>query len=345
MAGAKHGGAETACIDMCELMAASGIDIRIATRPNRMRIPRLYAAGIKVYELPFGGKADIYTGWALKKIFREYSPDIVQTWLSRAAQKTPRWKPSMKIPRYFTVSRLGGYYKISHFPNTDYFTTITPDIRRHLIEAGASADKVRHINNFAETEDCGHPVSRDSLDTPENAMVLVALGRLHHAKAFDTLMEAVKDIPEVYVWIAGEGPLRGDLEKLRADLGLVERVKFLGWRDDRAALLQSADICVFPSRYEPFGTVFVQAWAQKIPLITSAAAGPVQFVRHKEDGLVFSIDNTEELKSAIGTLSRDKVLQRRLAENGYKRYLNEFTAEKTLKSYMGFYHEILERRN
>ncbi len=341
MAGARHGGAETACIDMCELMARKGIDIQVATRPNDERVGRLKESGIIVHELPFGGKPDFYTGWKLAKICKDYSPDIVQTWLSRAAEKAPAWKISMGIPRYLIVSRLGGYYKLSHFPKTDYFTTITPDIKTHLIRSGVAEDRIRHINNFAETEECENPASRKSLDTPEDATLLVALGRLHQAKAFDTLLKAVKDLEGVYVWIAGEGPLRGELEALRGELGLEKRVRFLGWRDDRAALLRAADICVFPSRYEPFGTVFVQAWAQKIPLITSNADGPKQFVRHEEDGLVFEIDNERELATAITRLVGDKQLQQRFADNGYRRYINEFTAEKTLRAYLDFYNEIL----
>ncbi len=343
MAGAEHGGAETACIDMCELMARNNIDVRIATRPNETRVSRLDNAGITTYELPFGGKADMFTPWRLAQICKSYRPHIVQTWLSRAAQKAAPWKASMKIPRYLICSRLGGYYKLSHFPNTDYFTTITPDIRRHLIEAGVSPDKVKHINNFAETEECVQPANRNDLDTPEEATVLIALGRLHQAKAFDTLMKAVKDLPDVYVWIAGEGPLRGELENLRAELGLQERVKLLGWREDRAALLQAADICVFPSRYEPFGTVFVQAWAQKTPLITSNADGPRQFVRNNEDGLIFDIDDVGMLTNAIKTLISDPSLKQRLGEKGHDRYLHEFTAKNTLKAYLDFYSDILER--
>jgi len=71
------------------------------------------------------------------------------------------------------------------------------------------------------------------------------------------------------------------------DLGLESRVRFSGWRDDRAALLAAADICVFPSRYEPFGTVTVDAWAAKRPLIAAAAQGPKAYVTDGTDGCSF----------------------------------------------------------
>ena len=106
----------------------------------------------------------------------------------------------------------------------------------------------------------------------------------------------------VYLWIAGEGPMRGELERLINELNVGDRVKLLGWRSDRAALFQASDICVFSSRYEPFGTVFVQSWAQKIPLVTTCADGPKQFVRDGEDGLVVPIDDEKEMRKAIERL-------------------------------------------
>ncbi len=344
MAGAPHGGAETAFVDMCIALADAGEQIEVATRPNPLRVGQLEKAGIKVHEMRFGGSLDIHTPIKLKKIINRFQPHIVQTWMSRAAQKTPGWKNSDKIQRYLTVSRLGGYYKLKYFKDTDYFTTITPDIKRYLVDHGIAEDRVHHINNFAETEEVTRPVSRASLDTPKDATVLLALGRLHESKAFDTLQKAVKEVPDVYLWIAGEGPDRAELETLCKELGLTDRVRFLGWRDDRAALFQAADICVFSSRYEPFGTVFVQAWAQKTPLITTESDGPRQYVRDSEDGLVVPIDDIQALTDAIARLKDNRELAERLVFNGYQRYLNEFTKEKTVQAYLSHFHEILEKQ-
>lgn len=344
MAGAAHGGAETAFVDMCVALADAGEQIEVATRPNLLRVGQLAKAGLKVHELRFGGAWDLYTPYRLKKIIAGFQPQIVQTWMSRAAQKTPGWSAADNIPRYLVVSRLGGYYKVKHFKTSDYFTTITPEIKDFLIENGIPAEKVRHINNFAETEKAAKPVRRADLDTPDGVPLLLALGRLHKAKAYDTLLTALRDAPGVYLWIAGEGPERDALEKHCSALGLTDRVRFLGWREDRAALLQAADICVFPSRYEPFGTVFVQAWAQKRPLITTAADGPRQFVRDGDDGLMVPVDDAAALTAAIVRLTADPELARRLVFNGYQRYLEEFTKEKTLQAYLAFYYEILEKQ-
>jgi glycosyltransferase involved in cell wall biosynthesis len=345
MAGAQHGGAETAYVDMCIAMAEAGHEIQAVTRANELRVGQLEAAGIKTYTLPFGGPLDIYTPYCIRKIISGFRPQIVQTWMSRAAQRTPAWKKGSSVPRYLLLSRLGGYYKRSHFKNTDYFTTITPDIKRHLVESGVPSERVKHINNFAETEQVSLPADRGSLNTPEGAPLVLALGRLHQAKAFDTLMLAIKPLEGVYLWIAGEGPLRAQLEAFCKAHELEDRVRFLGWRDDRAALLQAADVCVFSSRYEPFGTVFVQAWAQKTPLVTTNADGPRQFVRHEQDGLVVDVDDAGAMEGAIKRVLDDKDLAYKLTESGFERYQNEFSKEKTVKAYEDYYSQLLEKEH
>ncbi|MCF8495746.1 MAG: glycosyltransferase [Alphaproteobacteria bacterium] len=343
MAGAARGGAETAFVDMCLALREASQTLEVVTRANDLRVPQLEQAGIPVHALPFGGTADLYTSWKLSRLIRQFRPEIVQTWMSRGSWKTPRWKPSMNIPRYLAVARLGGYYKLKYFRNADYFTTITPDIKRHLVELGVEEGRVRHINNFAETEDVTAPVRRADFGTPEDAPLLLGLGRLHRVKGFDTLIRVVAALPGVHLWIAGEGPERAALEALIQSLDVGGRVRLLGWRSDRAALLQACDICVFSSRYEPFGTVFVQAWAQGAPLITTDSDGPRQFVRDGEDGLMVPVDDATAMGQAVQRLIGDAGLRKKLVEKGHARYRTEFTKERAVQGYLDWYREIRAR--
>ncbi len=345
LAGAGHGGAEIAFVDMCIAMHEAGQHIEVVTKANPVRVPRLREAGITVHLLPFGGGWDVFTKFVMRGIIKQFKPDIVQTWMSRASDKTPGWSTSMGIPRYLNVARLGGYYKLKYFKNTDYFVTITPDLKSYLMKNGIKDDRVRHINNFAETEEIAAPVNRADYGVPENAPLLLGLGRLHSSKAFDTLIAVTARIEGVYLWIAGEGPDRAALEAQIEALNVGDRIKLLGWRNDRAALFQASDICMFTSRYEPFGTVFVQSWAQKVPVITSTADGPRQFVRNDEDGLVIEIDDETAMEGAIRRLIEDKSLAVRLVENGYQRYLGEFTKEKSVEGYLAFYSQMRRAEN
>ena len=345
MAGNDHGGAETAFVDMCIAMQDAGMEIEVATRANPVRVPALEAAGIKVHTLPFGGPIDVFTNWKLGRIIKQFQPLIVQTWMARAAQKTPNWKDVKTAQRYLVVPRLGGYYKVKNFKSADYFNTITPDIKRHLVDGGIAADKIRHINNFAETETDVVPVFKTDFNMPLDAPALISLGRLHTSKAYDVLLKALVDLPGVYALIAGEGPERENLEALTKALQLEDRVRFLGWRTDRSALLRACDVCVFTSRIEPFGTVFAQAWAERTPVIVSDADGPKQFCIDGEDSLMVPKNDPDALAAAIRRLLGDRALREKLVDNGYKRYVNEFTKEKSVTAYLGFFIEILNKEN
>ncbi len=111
-----------------------------------------------------------------------------------------------------------------------------------------------HIPNFARRRRTAEPLSRASLDTPEDAPLLLAMGRLHPVKAHDVALRPLALLPDAWLWIAGEGPLEAKLKALAATLGVADRVRFLGWRRDAAALYRTADICLFPRATSPWAT-------------------------------------------------------------------------------------------
>ncbi|MEM9469258.1 MAG: glycosyltransferase [Pseudomonadota bacterium] len=342
MAGGEHGGAEMAFVDMCVAMSQSGLDIEVVTRANAVRSPLLKEAGLKVHTAPFGSSIDCFTTYKIKKIIEKFEPDIVQTWMSRASAKTPNWNKTKTEKPYINVARLGGYYKIKYFKKSDYFVPITPDIKKHLMSNGIEENKIRFIPNFAETESDAQPVSREELNTPQDAPVLLTLARLHESKAVDVVLNALKELPDAYLWIAGEGPLRKDLENQTREFGVQDRVRFLGWRTDRSALLLAADVCLFTSRYEPFGTVFAQSWSNKTPVIVTKTSGPLQFCEDGKDSLMIDIDDKDAMVAAVQKILGDNILQMNLVKNGYEKYLDLFTKEKSVQAYLEYYKDILE---
>lgn len=350
MAGNEHGGAETAFVDTCIAMHQSDLDntldIRVLTRPNKIRVPALQKAGIDVHTLPFGGPLDFYTPYAIARHVKDFKPDIIQSWMSRAASKVKTSaKYAHKRHLAIHVARLGNYYKLKNFGSADAFVTITSKIQDYLEQNGIPPEDIKHINNFADTETpLGTDIRKDR-NIPADTPLLLALGRLHDDKAYDILLLAMADIPKAQLLIAGEGPDKDKLKTLAQSLGLSGRVHFLGWRTDRADLFKAADICVFASRDEPFGTVFVQSWMHKTPVVVSDADGPKAYVRNGEDGLVVKKENPAELTKAINTLINEPPLQEILIKNGYQRYLNEFTKEGTIEDYKKFYDDLIKRKS
>lgn len=155
----------------------------------------------------------------------------------------------------------------------------------------------------------------------ERRPVVLNVGRLHAQKAQDTLLrafaEAAGTMPGWRLSVAGDGGLRESLKALADDLGIAERVDWLGRVTDPFPLYRSAGIFCLPSRHEGTPNALLEALACGLPAIVSdASPGPLDYVRDGESGLVVPCDDVAALATALRRLAGDADLAARLAEGG-----------------------------
>jgi glycosyltransferase involved in cell wall biosynthesis len=332
MAGMSHGGAEAFFERLVSALAEVGLAQHVLIRRDAARAARLRQAGIEPVELSFGGALDFSTRRAFKREVRRFRPDIVLTWMSRATRFCPR-------KSFVHVARLGGYYDLKHYRRCDHLIGNTQDIVRYLVESGWPAGRAHYLPNFVEATSM-ETVPRATFATPEHVPLALGLGRLHTNKAFDILIASLCDLPQLWLWIAGEGPERAALEALAETLGVAERVRFIGWRDDVPALLATADVLVCPSRHEPLGNVVIEGWAHRCPVVAAASAGPLSLIGDAESGLIVPIDDSSALAEAIAHVLSDDGLKAQLIESGWKAYESDFTEEAVVKRYLDFFSEV-----
>lgn len=339
MAGAKEGGAETMMLDAALALANAGVSQYVVTRgDSASRIEALMAAGVPLSIARFDRFWRGETDAKIKAGHDAIQPDVIHYWMGRAGEFAPRrWRAK-------SLGWYGGYYKLSRFKNCAWHAGVTRDIARHIVDQGAPADRVSVLHTYANIVPAP-PASRAALATPEDAPVVLALARLHWKKGIDTLIDALAALPGVYGWIAGAGPLEAELKARANAAGLDDRIRFLGWRDDRAALLAACDVVAFPSRYEPFGTVTVEAWAAGKPLVVADAAGPAATVTHNENALLVPKDDVAALRDAIRTVLEDAETARRLVENGRRAYEAGFTQTAFVRAAMALYERIRQSRD
>jgi len=237
------------------------------------------------------------------------------------------------------IGRLGGYYNLKNFRRCDYLVCNAPDLVRYVTEGGWPKERVFLIPNFPSLPD-GPKLDRGLFGTPNDAPLALALGRLHPNKGLDILIRAAETIPGLFVWIAGEGPERGTLQRLAGERGLKDRVKFLGWRNDRASLFKTADFCVYPSREEPFGNVVVEAWASGTPLLTTASTGPRWLVRDGEDALMTPVDDVDALATGMRRLIASPELRASLSAAGRRRVSDEFSEPAIVARYIKLFQRV-----
>ena len=335
MAGASHGGAENFFEKLCIAMNDK-IHQRVVIRSDFHRYNRLRQGGIDAVQLPFGGALDFKTSRELKKMVNEFKPDVVITWMNRATKKMPKGP-------FVHIARLGGYYNLKYYQNCDHLVGNTKDIVRWLVEEQMwPEDQASYISNFTNEEIKGEAFSKTNFDTPENMPVILCLGRLHQNKAFDTAIRAMEHTENCHLWIAGTGPEEQALKALTVELGLKERVRFLGWREDIADLLKTADLFLCPSRHEPLGNVILESWFHGTPIVAAKSQGPVELIKHGESGLLFDIDNSEACAKMINKAFESKSATKKLATAGKKAYKEGFSEKFITSQYIELFQHLCQ---
>ena len=262
-----EGGAETYFVDLVLGLSRAGVSQAAAVRRHPTREATLARAGVTVEEFGFSGPLDLLTRPRIAGFARRQKAKLALAWMSRAARHTPKGP-------WARIGRLGGYYSLKYYKGFDALVANTEDIAEWIVGHGWPAGQVRCIPNFAGAPPDAPALDRASLDTPAGAPLLLGMGRLHEAKAHDVSLAALAQLPGAFLWIAGVGPEEAKLKALAEALGVADRVRFLGWRTDPSALYRAADVCVFPSRYEPLGNVVIQAWAHGLPVVAAESQGP-----------------------------------------------------------------------
>lgn len=338
MAGSHVGGAEAFFERLAIALEGTGIEQRAVIRRDAERARRLRAGGVAVSELGFGGLADLTTGAALRREIAACAPDVVLSWMSRASRFVPGRIFRKRRP-FVHAGRLGGHYPLKYYRNCDWLVANTRGVADYLVRAGWPTVSTRIIPNFVEAAD-GVALPRAALDTPEGVPLALAMGRLHRNKGFDVLIRALAAVPDLHLWLAGEGPERAALKRLAEELGVAARVCFLGWREHVAPLFRAADIYVCSSRIEPLGNVVLEAWAYGVPVVAARADGPVELIADGESGVLVPCDDADALADAIRQLAGDEPLRRRLAERGQAAHAAGFTRDAVVAAYMDFFREV-----
>ncbi|ASJ54630.1 glycosyl transferase family 1 [Brevibacillus formosus] len=150
--------------------------------------------------------------------------------------------------------------------------------------------------------------------------VLFFVGRLVQEKGVHLLLEAMArlrdEFPHTKLLIAGRGPMQDEWKLLVHQMGLSEQVRFLGFVDDgrRNELFALADVAVFPSLYEPFGIVALEAMALGTPVLVADTGGLREIVRHGENGAMMYTGDAESLTNQLRWLLRDPDQRYQLAQ-------------------------------
>jgi glycosyltransferase involved in cell wall biosynthesis len=147
-------------------------------------------------------------------------------------------------------------------------------------------------------------------------------------------------MPKAVLVIAGDGPLRGELQGLARDLRCAGSVRFVGRRDDVAAVLRAGDLFVLPSRYEGCSNSVLEAMATALPVIATDVGGTGELIEPNHTGWLVPPEHPHRLAETITAALLDRVARERVGRMAREAVLERFTLAQMRDTYARFYRAV-----
>lgn len=218
--------------------------------------------------------------------------------------------------------------------------------------SGAPADKLTVVHEGVEIPPL--PTMEERMQArarwgiPRDAHLLGCVGVLLPDKGQEWLIRALaplrRDFPQCRLFLAGEGPCRPQLEALAQELGVKDAVLFAGFVNDVGSVCAALDAFLFPSSFEALGNALMSAMAYGIPSVAFDQGGPAEIIQDGQNGILVTVANVDEIRSAVSRLLSDTAFARTLGQQGRKRIEANFSADKMVSGMIRVYEEVLRER-
>lgn len=215
---------------------------------------------------------------------------------------------------YYTAERFLARY-------TDLLITINQeDYERARKFAAKKVTLVRGVGidltRFEESGD--RQAIRAEIGVPPDAPMIITVGEHTERKNHAVCVRALAEVSEAMLVFCGVGRQLEMLKKLAKELGVEERIRFLGFRRDIPELLQAADIFIFPSRHEGLPVSLMEAMAAGLPCVVSGVRGNTDLIQDHEGGFVCAPDDTHGFATGLQALLENERLRKQFGERNRK---------------------------
>jgi sugar transferase (PEP-CTERM/EpsH1 system associated) len=225
----------------------------------------------------------------------------------------------------------------------DTVFALSEQLRRDLVtHVGLPAERIEVLYNgvdLARFGGSGRVEARRRLALDETAPVVGSVGRLVAVKNYPLLLRAIAQpaLAHATLVLIGDGPERPALQSLADGLGIADRVRFVGHREDVADLLPAFDLFVLPSRSEGMSNTLLEAMACSVPAVASRVGGNAEIVRDGLDGLLFPSDDEAALRDALAQLVSDAQRRAQMGAASRERVMSAFDIRAMMRAYESVY--------
>jgi len=213
------------------------------------------------------------------------------------------------------------------------------DTRRlRVVSYGVDAAKFARVTP-AETAEL-----RRSLELPPEAVVVGSVGRLVEQKDYPTQLRAfalaAARHPALVMLLVGDGPLRGELERLAAELGVTDRVRFAGHREDVPVVLRALDIFCLASKFEPYGVALLEAKGAGVAIVATRVNEVAEILSEGSVGVLVPPEDPAAMGEAFAALAADAARRRELGARAAREAAEKHSLQGAIDAYQGLYDQL-----
>jgi glycosyltransferase involved in cell wall biosynthesis len=321
----------------------------VACVPGSPLDQRLREVGVTTYALP--GDRGVRAVWTLRRLIRRLRPALLHAHTSRAHQLCLLAALGNRLPVLVTRRvdfplKRGPLAGWKYRGGTVRFVAISRAIHDILVAGGVPAERISVIPSGVDFDalDAAPPSDpRTVFSLPPDAQVVVNVAALSDHKDQATLLRAWALIeprhPRAHLLIAGEGELRGELERLIASLGLT-RACLVGYRSDVPSLLKRSELFVMSSHLEGLCTSIMDAKRCGLPIVATRAGGIPEVVDERSGGVLVPVRDPSALAEALALYLGDE--SRRRHDGGVAHHDSlRFSATSMVSAYRDLYARLI----
>jgi glycosyltransferase involved in cell wall biosynthesis len=342
-------------------LARKGCGTALVVQPGSAALRKAREAGVGAHEVRMRGELDFAAALHIARTARAGGYNVLHSHTAHAHAlillAAHFWRADCKVVAHrrieFPVGKaVFGLGRLKYHLGVDAYIAISNRVKETLTDVGipewrvfpihSSTDPARFVTAAAD------PMPRADLGLPEDALVVGNVGALVGHKDQRNLLEAcriVRDsIPNTWVVIVGNGPLRQAILDKAQSLHMADRLVLTGFRWDIPRLIAAFDVFAISSSEEGMCSTLLEAAATGCPIVATDAGGVREAVLPEQTGIVVPIRSPRSLAQGILRLARNPDEAKAFAQRARERVLAHFSTDAMTEKTMDVYRRVLDER-
>jgi glycosyltransferase involved in cell wall biosynthesis len=345
-------------LELAKMLRTHGHEILVVTGA-----PGIFTAALQQLALPYricwslqraiNPLQDVTALMALQKILREFQPNLVSAHSSKAGILGRLASKLYGVPCIFTAhgwaftegvpQPLRNIYRFLEktlAPLASQIICVSEHDRQLGVQAGMDAQKLVTIRNGMPDI----PISSRAQAGEGQPVRIATIARFDSQKDYATLLKACQPLTNVQLDLVGDGAQLAAMQDLAKNLGMSDRVNFLGFRSDVSSILAQAHIFTLISNWEGFPITTIEAMRAGLPVVVSDVGGAAEAVLEGQTGYGVARGDVSTLQQRLAALAADPSLRQSMGQAARQRYEAEFTFEQMFQQTLVVYEKAASSR-